>query len=364
MKIAIPFAKNEINETMEDYLRWRGDLSFEAAPFNLIDNMVLCELSYVDFKKVVPVKNEEGISLRELGRKIQKKDCYKLLNLYGGHEDFIYAVCESFRFGNLIVKNYVDIFEKKDNVQFSAIEFVLNPKLSYIAYRGTDASLVGWKEDFMLSFTRIKAQEYAKDYLQKVMKPRHTYYVGGHSKGGNLALYACAWLSEKQLDHVLRIYDNDGPGFDPEAFDLKKLEKLGNKVTQIEPEFCVIGKLMEVKFPDVHIVRSNETGANQHDIISWRMNGIQLDEIDAHDKASDWLDETIAQWVAGVNHDERKTFVDETFQALAAGGATTMQEVFNKGLPEVVKAMAASSSTSKKVAFNLAEAAVLGKKKK
>lgn len=364
MKIVIPFAKKEINETMEDYLRWRGDLSFEDAPFNLIDNLILCELSYVDFQKVVPVKNKEGIALKELGRKIQTKNCYKLLNLYGGHEDFIYLVCASKRFGNLLVSNYVDIFEKNDNVQFSAIEFVLNPKLSYIAYRGTDASLVGWKEDFMLSFTHIKAQEYAKDYLQKIMKPRHVYYVGGHSKGGNLALYACASLSEKQLAHVIRIYDNDGPGFDPEVFDLKKLDQLKNKVTQIEPEFCVIGKLMEVKFSDAHIVRSNETGANQHDIISWRINGLQLDEIDVHDKTSEWLDETIAQWVAGVNHDERKTFVDETFLALAAGGATTMQEVFNKGLPEVVKTMAASSSTSKKIAFNLAEAAVLGKKKK
>lgn len=364
MKINLPFSKPEINETMEDYIRWRGDLSFADVPLGLIDNMILCELSYVDFSKVIPTVNPDGISLRECGKKIKKKKCYSLQNLYGGHEDFFYAVAQSRRFGDLLIKNYVDIFEKEDDVQFSALEFVIAPKLSYVAFRGTDNSLVGWKEDFMISFTRIKAQEYAHDYLQKVMQPRHSYYVGGHSKGGNLALYACAWLSEKQLDRVIRIFDNDGPGFCPEVFDRKKLLPLSSKVTQIEPEFCVIGKLFEVAFEDSYIVHSNETGANQHDIISWRIQGLALDETDKHDKTSEWLDDTLDKWVSGATSEERKTFVEETFKALAAGGASTMQEVFNKGLPEVVKAMAAASPTSKKLVFNLAEAAVIGNSKK
>ena len=363
MKINNPFLKNDTNETMEDYIRWRGDLSFEQVPLGRIDNMILCELSYVDYKNVIPAKNPDGITLRECGKRIKKKNCYKLLNLYGGHDDFFYAVCESKRFGDLLIKNYVDIFEEKDDVQFSALEFEINPKLSYIAYRGTDNSLVGWKEDFMISFTRIKAQDYAKDYLQKVFRPRHSYYVGGHSKGGNLALYACAWLTDKQLEKVIRIYDNDGPGFCPEVFDRSRLNKLKDKVTQIEPEFCVIGKLFEIKFADSTIVLSNETGANQHDIISWQLDGNALKETDAHDKNSEWLDDTLDKWVSGASSEERQTFVEETFKALAAGGASTMQEVFNKGFPEVVKAMTAASPVSKKLVFNLAELALLGEKK-
>lgn len=363
MKISLPFGKSEINETMEDYIRWRGDLSFAENPLNPIDNMILCELSYVSYAQVITDENPEGISLRECGQRIKEKNCYSLQNLYGGHDDFFYAVCQSRRFGDLLLKNYVDIFEEKDQVQFSAVEFVINPKLSFIAYRGTDNSLVGWKEDFMIAFTRIKAQEYARDYLQKVFQPRHSYYVAGHSKGGNLALYACAWLSDKQLEHVIRIYDNDGPGFCADVFDRRRLDKLTDKVTRIIPEFCVIGKIFEVTFPDNHIVRSNETGANQHDIISWRINGMKLDEIEQNDKTSEWLDDTIDKWVQGATNEERKTFVDEFFDSLAAGGAATMQEVFSKGLPEVVKAMAAASPTSKKLVVNLAEAAFLSNKK-
>jgi hypothetical protein len=357
MKMKLPFEKTEINETMEDYIRWRGDLSFDTCPLNIIDSMIFCEISYVDFTQAVP-EDGRAISLARCGEKIKEKNCYSLRNLYGGHEDFFDAVCASKRFGSVLLKNYEDIFEEKDQVQFSACEFVLKPKLSYVAFRGTDNSLVGWKEDFMIAFTRIKAQELARDYLQKVMRPRHQYYVGGHSKGGNLVKYACAWCSEKQLNSILRIYDFDGPGFCPEVFDRSRLDKLKNKVTRVIPEFCVIGKIFEVPFPDQYIVKSNETGTNQHDIISWRIKGLTLDMIAENDKTSEWLDQTIAQWVDGASQEERQTFVNELFASLAAGNASTMQEVYGKGLPEVVKAMAAASPTSKKLVASLAESAL------
>lgn len=363
MKIQLPFINNANKETIEDYVRWRGDLSFQDNPFNLIDSMVFCWLSYVDFSKVIKPNCATGSTLKEYAQQIFDQKCYSLQNLYGGHEDFFQAIAQSNRFGSVHLCNYIDIFEEVDQVQFSAVEFVIAPKVSYIAYRGTDNSLVGWKEDFMIAFRRIKAQDYAKEYLERVMKPRHKYYIGGHSKGGNLAKYACAWLTEQKLKNVIRIYDFDGPGFCPEVFDLHKLDKLADMVTRIIPEFCVIGKVFEVPFKDQYIVYSKESGANQHDIISWCINGIKLDLTDKNDQTSEWLDQTIAQWVDGATQEERETFVNEFFNSLAAGNAKTMQEVLGKGLPNVIKAMVDASPTSKKLVVDLASVA-LGVNKK
>lgn len=352
-----------VKETMEDYVRWRGDLSFAAAPFGLLDSMVLCELSYVDYTKVLPQNDRRGMSLAECGRRIEAAGTYELRNLYGGHEDFFSACCRSRRFGGILLRNYEDVFDEEEQVQFSAVEFVLDSLTSYIAFRGTDNSIVGWKEDFMISFTRIRAQAYARQYLGKVFQRWHSYYIGGHSKGGNLALFASAWLNEKQLKQVIRIYDFDGPGFCPENFDLKKFEPLKKKVTRVIPEFCVIGKVFEVTFPDTRIIRSREMGVNQHDIISWLIDGLEPQTAEKNDRISEWMDKTIAEWVQGATFEERKTFVNEFFGSLAAGGATTMQEIASRGLPEVIKSMAAASPTSKKMVADLAAAAFLGEKK-
>ena len=129
------------------------------------------------------------------------------------------------------------------------------------------------------------------------------------------------------------------------------------------PEFCVIGKVFEVTFPDTRIIRSKEMGVNQHDIISWLIDGLEPQTAEKNDRISEWMDKTIAEWVQGATFEERKTFVNEFFGSLAAGGATTMQEIASRGLPEVIKSMAAASPTSKKMVADLAAAAFLGEKK-
>lgn len=347
-------------ETIEDYVRWRSDLSLSRSPFNVFDAMVLSQLAYVDFSKILTQDDPLGMTLFALGESIGRNGIYKLCNLYGGHEDFFENVCRSKRYRHIMARNYRDIFDESTNAQFGAVEFSLNEKVSFIAYRGTDNSIIGWKEDFMISFTRIKSQEYAKQYLLDVFQPDKKYYVGGHSKGGNLAMYACAWLSAQQRGQLLRIYDFDGPGFCKDTFDHNKLNPLLPLTTKVIPEFCMIGKVFEIEVPDTTIVKSKDFGVDQHDIISWLTNGMNLQTVETNDRISEWMDSSIMSWVNDATFEERKRFVDEFFGALQAGGAQTMQEVTGKGMLEVVKAMANASPESKKLVVDLASIAVLG----
>lgn len=352
-----------IKETLADYIRWRGDLSFDEAPFNVLDNLVFCQLAYVDFGKVLKQMDTEGISLRKCNRIIEKENSYDLRTLYGGYKEFFKKVCTSRRFADVELRYYIDVFEEEKQVQFAAVEFMMPHRTSFVAFRGTDDSIVGWKEDFMLSFSRIPAQKLAEQYLQEVVKFGRKYYVGGHSKGGNLAVYACAWLTSRKFSQVIEIYDNDGPGFCPEIFDMEKLKAVEDKVFRILPEFCMIGKAYEYAFNNTVIVKSKNTAADQHDMMSWLLDGMNLQKTDKHDRLSIWLTDTIMQWANDATLEERKIFIDEFFAALAAGGAKTMQQVTGKGMIEVIKSMAAASKTSKRLVKNLAEIAFSGEKK-
>lgn len=351
---------NQKTETLTDYIRWRGDLTFRNNQFQLLDSLVFTQLSYVDFSMVLDEPYKEA-TLGSLDTYITDHNCYRLKNLIGGEEELFHQIARSKRFKDIIVRNYIDVLE--DDVQFCAMEFVINQRLSFIAYRGTDNTLVGWKEDFKITYTKIKAQSHAREYLKAIINDSTVYYVGGHSKGANLALYACGGLDEKQYKRILRIFDLDGPGFCKDTFDRTKLDLLNSKVIKMIPEYCVVGKMFYYPFENVFIVRSKESGANQHDLVSWCMDGLKLDVVKENDKRSEWITSILNDWIDGATYEERELFIDEFFTSLSAGGATTMQEILTKDLVEVARAMVNASPTSRKIVLNLAEVVFLKDKK-
>ena len=347
------------NTGLNEYIQWRGDLSFSADPFRETDNVILCELSYVDYG---PARDEDASlekTLRECGRIILEQDAYVLKTVDGGHQDFFEAACASGRFGNIIVRCYEELYDEQTNIQFSAVEFVLDSRTSYIAFRGTDNTLTGWKEDFMMSFTRISSQDLAAEYLKKVMRPFRKYYVGGHSKGGNLAMYACAMLDAKSQKKIIRIYNNDGPGFSSDNMDEVLLAPVLGKIVRIIPAFCVVGRIFEIPYPRTLIVSSSENGILQHDLISWRMMGGSLVEVKSCEDVSIWLSKLVDKWLEDISPGERKQFVDEMFAITTAGGASTVQEVLGKGFMKVLSAAASSSELARRLILDLGRTALL-----
>lgn len=327
----------ERKETLHDYLRWWGGITLSERKFNDIDSLILCELSYLDLSKIV--KEEDSTTLFEAYQDIVAQNAYSLETAAGGEQDFVEKAAYSARFGNLRISHYVDILEP-DITQFSAMVFDLDDKTSFIAFRGTDKSIIGWKEDFMISFKRTPAQEAALRYVNTVMEPGRKYYIGGHSKGGNLAVFAAARMTEAQRRNILRIYDLDGPGFAPEVFDMGRIRAVYPMITRILPAYDVIGQLFFENIPDTRYVFSTNKGILQHDLISWSIDGPHLSNAAVLDPACSFTNEMFRAWINSVSVDRREAFVNEFFDSMRINGAETMEEVTQQGtktLGEMIK---------------------------
>ena len=347
-------------ERIVDYVRWYADIPFDVLPFNEVDNLVFCALSYWKFPK----------SDRE-HRKCTLRECYE--QLHGARveimttdtdesmADFIRYAAQSRRFGDLFVSDYEEEFYPEVPIQFSAVTFHLDRYTRYIAFRGTDSSIAGWKEDFMISFTETKAQELSLEYLDKHMRPGKSYYVGGHSKGANEVLYAAALLPEKKKTQLKRLFINDGPGFCKEVLDPRLIDSINPICTAIRPEYCVIGKIFEPKIDDCRIVKSDQKGGMQHSIFSWGVDCGGLALAEAYDPQSLALEAILDKWLENVSPEQRRTFTNSIFDALEKDGSQTLLDVLKKwptSFENVIVSMLDADKVTKETLLKLPEAAI------
>ncbi len=204
---------------------------------------------------------------------------------------------------------------------------------SFIAFRGTDQSLVGWREDFIMSFTvmpsQIRAAEYAREHIHG-----GAWYIGGHSKGGNLALYAAGVLEKEKADCLERVYLLDSPGLCREALEGKRidLDAVRGRIRRIIPEYDVVGSLFAPDTPGEIIVRSDAAGLMQHDMATWGVNHGQLMTADRKDPMSVLLDDAMESWLEGLDRERRKMFVTSLFEQLEKGGRRTLRDVSAEGI--------------------------------
>ena len=207
--------------SLAEYIEWYSDFTFYEKPFNDVDNFVLSMLAYYDFDLK-----------RDGGRPMMLRRCVKNSIT---KDSFLRAAYNSKRFGNLMVSHYSEYFSHDTMTQFAAMTFHLHDNVYYIAFRGTDMSLVGWREDFIISYQLTEGQKKAVAYLDEVIEEDKQYIVGGHSKGGHLALYGCCHISDEKLARVIHIYNNDGPGLCPEVLRIPCMRDYRKKAVRILP---------------------------------------------------------------------------------------------------------------------------------
>ena len=347
------------------YIKWMGDFTFDEKEFNDIDAVVLCELSYYELKTVKDYSSTP-LTLRETFRRVmaetgEKPRCTAIQSDVS--KVFCEAAAKSVRFGSMLVKNYTESLDHEKGIQFAAVTFEQPDVFNFIAYRGTDDTLAGWKEDFMISFTRTNAQGMALQYAQENIVPGAVNMIGGHSKGANLALYASAYLKFEVWDMVDKVYLLDGPGFCPEVLDVADIAKVNRRAVRITPEFCIIGKLFEPDIDNSIIVRSSGNGLLQHDPFTWGIEYGELMTTDAYDEKAEKLNDLIVRWIENIDQSERETFINELFDALASEGALTVSDIMDKGLDSIesiaMKLLSGSHTTRKAVA-SLPEQALFG----
>ncbi len=320
-------------EHINEYVKWRGDISFEDSPFCEIDNLVLCQFSYLDIPRrfaeedsvtvtdIVNMMSEEGLPLRK-----------KAADDSARFRDFIKKTAVSERFGSLEIHDYEDIIDEEKDLQFSAMTLA-GQGICAVVFRGTDDTVIAWKEDFMICFTEPKAQKYAAFYLARAVKRFGEVIVCGHSKGGNMALYAASQVNDSVREKIVHVYCNDGPGFCPEVLDPDDLKIIDPITTKITPEFSVIGGIFEPEITDSYIVKCDRKQFDQHELCSWGVNGSKLLTAAEHDPFSEQIVGGINSWVSTVSIDERKEFVDTLFDALLSTGAKTIEELTKQGEP-------------------------------
>lgn len=318
---------------IRDYLEWRGDLSFKEAAFNEVDNLILSQLAYVNFDGIVPgVAYDEVVTLEaacELFFKIndekkvlKQKSFTKLATL------MMKQMVQSERFKKLKLSKYKNHIDYEKQKQFAALHMELDDGTVYIAFRGTDDTIVGWREDFNMSFiTPIPSQIEAVSYLNETAAHlKKVIRLGGHSKGGNLAIYAAVKCEEKIKDKILKVYNNDGPGFNKEMVMSTEYQKMLGKIKTIVPQHSVVGMLLEHQEEYV-VVKSKQIGLLQHDAMSWEVLGDQFICLEETTKGSQMLDDTFKAWINNLSETECAQFVESLFSILEATGAKTLSDL-------------------------------------
>ena len=318
-----------------DYISWRGDLSFAQSPFNEVDNLILACFSYVNLDRIPAVTRQKGIELKKLVKEFKKLHTIKELE---ADKSFIrlapfmmFEMAESVRFGNCVIRNYVNEIVTEAEQQFSAVEIVLDDGTSYISFRGTDDTIIGWKEDFNLSTGVVPAQERAVEYMQRISdKAYGMLRVGGHSKGGNLAIYGSV-MCKSAHDKILEIYSNDGPGFSKEFQESPETAEMMPKIIRIIPEYSIIGTLLEHEKQPI-IVASTSRGLLQHDGFSWEVQGPGLVRRDSLNKTALRFIEILHKWIDGMDTEQKRLLIEDLFATLQASGCENLSEVQSGGL--------------------------------
>jgi len=319
--------------TIIDYLDWRGDLSFNQDPLNEVDNLIFSVLSYSDFSGVVPGLDKPGsVTLQEAADRIGPAPHEVTTNLtrsfFAALPLLLEKCAQTERFANLQLSHYIDRIEFAKAEQFSAVVFSLDEQLHFIAFSGTDDTLAGWKEDLEMSFREaVPAQRDATRYAQAVMANLSgDFYLGGHSKGGNLAVYAAAHLTPEEQQRIIAVYNNDGPGFLANIIEKEGYQRVIHKVTTFIPQSSVAGILLEHE-EKFQIIRSNETGLMQHNAFSWEVLGKHFVYEQELSKSSLVLSQAIRAWLNNISLEERSQFVEALFKVIDATGAKTLSEL-------------------------------------
>lgn len=313
-----------------DYLDWRGDLSLTQSPFNPVDNLILSQMSYLMFNALVPGFTEEviSVSIGEASKHLLAQDPVKNPTLTPQNRALLQKMAYNARFRHANLFFYCNDRDTAEEKQFSAITISLEDQSVYVAFRGTDSTITGWKEDFNLAFTcPVPAQTEAVRYLKQVasLLPCHLR-VGGHSKGGNLAVYAASSCPIIIQERIIQVYNNDGPGLDASFLESPGYQRVQPRIHTFLPQSSIIGMLLEHR-EAYTIIHSSRAGLMQHDPYSWQVLGADFERAKEFTPGSQFIDQTLNQWVSSMDIETRRVFIDTLYRVLEATGAERLDDL-------------------------------------
>lgn len=323
------------NTNILDYILWRGDLKMSEAHINKVDMAIFAELAMLDLRGVVDdiEDDHDGISIIDAKKKYFSKELAKDNKLGLILPDSILLMFKKIaytkRFSHLLLSDYLEFVSEEEETQVSALTIQIDENTYCVAFSGTDDTIIGWKEDFdMLYKYPIPSQNKSLKYLETVMNkyPHAKFYVCGHSKGGNMAIYSSFNVDKKMFKRINHIYNFDGPGFPKESIEDEKYLSRLHKVTTILPQSSTIGKLFEHR-EKIEIVKSLKNGLYQHDVFSWEVKGKDFVYEKELTEVSKKVDAKIREIVESMTKDELKIFVQNSYKVLSYTQATNLRNL-------------------------------------
>lgn len=308
--------------TILDYLKEYGDYSLEEKAFSEVDSLILSQFAYLKFDDLAPAPGDKKpmVSLQELLDHKDYDHLYADERYRKDNSALFLGLYHSRRFRDMMIGNYVNQIDLKTETQFSAVTYRLPDGVCYVAYRGTDETIVGWKEDLNLAFSEpVLGQHMSVDYLNRAAEDiKGSFYVGGHSKGGNLATYACMNCDEKVRSRIIAIYDHDGPGFRPEVKAQGAYDEIADRIQKTIPHSSLVGMLLYTEGA-YRVVESKKIGLAQHNPYTWLVEEGQFRIVDEIYAGRKFMDEALNKWILSLPQEQMRTFVDTFYQvALAA----------------------------------------------
>ena len=336
-----------------DYLDWRGDLQISERGFNEVDNLLLAELCYLDFGGIVPPGFDAPVPLQEAMRRYDVLREHESMGVLVPDQipELGRRMAASARFSGLLLCGYENKIDDETQTQFSALTLLLPDGTAYVAFRGTDDTIVGWKEDFNLAFaTPVPAQLEAVRYLKQVADVLACpLRVGGHSKGGNLAVYAAAFVGEDVQERILNVFNNDGPGHDLATLESAGYRRIEKKLQTFIPKSSIIGMLLEHQ-ENYKIVKSSSISIWQHNPFSWEINGDDFSYRSELTGDARYLNATLNQWIRAMSAEERAQLVDTIYGLIDLDNIATFAQLraeWQTSFPEIFRSFSGLSPQNK-----------------
>lgn len=299
--------------TLWDYLQDRQ--AKEITSVNEIDALIFNKLTYLSFEAFM--NEEDTLTLQEAYQRKQQKNIF----FSDEEERFFSLLSQHPRYQNLLLEKIISKLDYEKEEQFMAMCIVLPNKSLYIAYRGTTEELVAWKEDFNMSYMTIPAQKDALAYLNQ-FKEAKTIYIGGHSKGGNLAMYAAVYAEDQIKESIICVYNYDGPGF----LELdQNYVKMKNKIVSYLPSDSIVGRLFKKTHKTI-VVKSTYRGLKQHDLVNWQIknNTLVLSNLS---KESHFITVAIDLFLKTIDHQEWIDLINSIYKILVEMGITNIKQI-------------------------------------
>lgn len=343
--------------TIIDFIKEYGDYTFSEKPMNEVDSLILSQFSYLKFDGIVPGIEKDGIpvTIGYLDKHQDKEKLFADARYREPNTALFDAMKNSVRYSTLRMNYYVNIIDSEQETQFSAITYLLEDKTVYIAYRGTDETIVGWKEDFNLAFSEpVLGQIRSVEYINMAAGRFHKeFYLGGHSKGGNFAVYAAMNCKREIQDRIVKIFSHDGPGFRPEIRERGHYERIADRVVKIIPHSSLVGMLLESHAEGYIVVESKTFGLLQHDPYTWLVKEDQFVRAKGIYKGRKFMDETLNEWILSMDEEHIHAFVDTLYEVVSASQAATLIDFTSDWKKSMMAVIAALKELDEETAAKL-----------